>query len=113
MSHTPATSDVDQHAPGPQPLCSKEAFPAFMTALIADEAPRLFAIVIEHGNRADVDIAAWGMAFDDNAQVISTDGRERFNLGKPENALRHFRTDLHTTPHLIWFDPTATTDPNP
>jgi hypothetical protein len=113
LSQDTTKSDVDQHGPGPQPLCSKEAFPAFLTALVADEAPRLFAIVIEHGDRADIDIAAWGMAFDDNTQVITTDRRQRFNLTNPVNALRHFRTDPNTTPHLIWFDPTATTDPNP
>jgi hypothetical protein len=53
-----------------EPLCDEEEFAAGLEELVADFAPRLFALVEETGERVDGRIVAWGMAFDDRAEVI-------------------------------------------
>jgi hypothetical protein len=58
--------------------------------MVADEAPRLFAVVQEYGERVDGQIAAWGMAFADHAEVVSVKRGMRMSLQAPEKALRMF-----------------------
>jgi hypothetical protein len=57
---------------GKPPMCSAEEFVVVTEDLVADEAPRLFAVLQEYGERVDVRIAAWGMAFGERVEVIST-----------------------------------------
>jgi len=93
------------------PLCGEEEFAAILENIVADEAPRLFAVVQEYGERVNGRIAAWGMAFEDHADVIGVDRPRRIcpNLPTPENALRHFAQgpDIHA--RLVWFNPDAAT----
>lgn len=90
------------------PLCSEEEFAEILENLVADEAPRLFAVVQEYGERVDGRIAAWGMAFDDHAEVVSVN-RRRMSLPAPENALRGFHVGRHIRARLVWFNPAAAT----
>lgn len=53
-------------------MCGEEEFARLMSEMVAAEAPRLFALVQEYGDRVDGRIAAWGMAFDDGAEVVGT-----------------------------------------
>lgn len=107
----------DRHQPaavGPDPtemtpLCGEEEFAAFLENIVADEAPRLFAVVQEYGERVNVRIAAWGMAFDDHAEVVRVDRRLRMNLRAPENALRYFTQGGDIRARLVWFNPDAVT----
>ena len=41
------------------PLCHEAEFAQEINELVADEAPRLFAVVQEYGERADGRVAAW------------------------------------------------------
>lgn len=47
---------------------------------MADEVPRLFAVVQEYGKRVDGRIAAWGLAFEDCAEVVRLDSVGRLSL---------------------------------
>ncbi|CAM3445672.1 hypothetical protein KIPE111705_09060 [Kibdelosporangium persicum] len=73
--------------------------------MVADQAPRVFAVVLEYGEHVDAKVVAWGMALDDGAYVITADGRNQYALASPENALRYVRGRNDTTPHLVWADP--------
>jgi hypothetical protein len=75
----------------------------------ADEAPRLFAVVQEYGERVDGRIAAWGMALADHAEVVSVTRGMRMSLQTPKNALRMFTFGNHLRARLVWFNPDAAT----
>ncbi|MGQ0772896.1 MAG: hypothetical protein ACT4NY_00490 [Pseudonocardiales bacterium] len=90
-----------------KPICGEEEFAALVENIVADEAPRLFAVVQEYGERVNFRIAEWGMAFDDHAEVIRVDRRLRLNLRAPENALRFFTEGGDLRPRLVWFNPDA------
>ena len=55
------------------PLCDEVEFAELVDELVAEDAPRLFAVLQEYGERADGRIAAWGMAFPDHADVVGVD----------------------------------------
>jgi hypothetical protein len=99
---------VDDLLPEPsdmKPLCDEQQFAAFLDSMVADEAPRLFAVVQEYGQRADGWIAAWGMAFENHAEVIGVDRGLRMTLQTPENALRVFAWSTHISTRLVWVQP--------
>jgi hypothetical protein len=114
---TAGQSDEDQfvsHEGIPDPsdlpsLCDEDEFAEMVANMVADEAPRLFAIVAEYGDRVDAGCAAWGLAFDDGVEVVSVDSKKRFSLATPEDAVRRFGLGVHITPRLVWVDPTAAT----
>ncbi|MEV0049038.1 hypothetical protein AB0H34_00895 [Saccharopolyspora shandongensis] len=92
------------------PLCDEAQFGAILEGIVADEAPQLFAVVQEYGDRVDGRIAAWGMAFADHAEVVSVGGGLRMSLSEPESALRGFNFGSHIRARLVWFNPDAATD---
>lgn len=65
-------------------------------------APRMFAVVQEFGEREDAWVAAWGLAFEDRAEVVGVHGGTWMSLRSPEAALRYFSPDKATRPRLIW-----------
>lgn len=67
----------------------------------------LFAVVQEYGERVDAVIAAWGMAFDDHAEVVAHE--LRMSVRSPESALRTFAGGPHIRARLVWFNPGAAT----
>lgn len=91
------------------PLCEETEFNKLIESMVADFAPRLFAVVQEYGDRVDARIAAWGIAFDDHAAVVGVDGGLWMSLQAPENALRGFAWGSHITPRLVWVNPDAAT----
>lgn len=86
------------------PLCGEAEFAQEMAELVAEEAPRLFAVVQEYGNRVDGCIAAWGLAFEDRAKVFGVE-RGYLSLQSPERAVRVFNHGPHITAHLVWANP--------
>jgi hypothetical protein len=102
---------LDAFVPAPSgmtsSLCDEREFAAILEQMVADEAPRLFAVVQEYGDRVDGRIAAWGMAFADHVEVISVERTRRMSLRTPENALRLFRFGSHIRARLVWFTPDA------
>ncbi|MGH3887841.1 MAG: hypothetical protein ACRDSZ_14975 [Pseudonocardiaceae bacterium] len=73
-----------------EPLCSEQEFAQEVRELVAAEAPQVFALVEEYGERVDGRIVAWGMAFDDCAEVVSVNGGLHMSLASPERAHRAF-----------------------
>ncbi|GAB2981271.1 hypothetical protein [Amycolatopsis acidiphila] len=104
---------LDQVVPDPSgltPLSDEPGFAAILENMVADEAPRLFAIVQEYGERVDGRIAAWGIAFDDgHAEIVARGVQGR--LRAPEDALRFFNLGSHIRARLVWFNPDAATPP--
>ncbi|PRW62376.1 hypothetical protein CEP50_15875 [Actinopolyspora mortivallis] len=109
------TSSLENHPEDtatPQPLCDEPEFAELLTGLVADTAPTLFAVVQEYGSRIDARVAAWGLAFEDHAEVVAVDRTLHMRLRRPENALRRFTVRPHVRTRLVWFDPAARTHPD-
>lgn len=67
----------------PGPLCDETEFAELIDQMVAENAPRVFAVVQELGDRVDGWIAAWGMAFEDRVEVIGSDGSLRMTCRLP------------------------------
>ncbi|PZS28506.1 MAG: hypothetical protein DLM59_14580 [Pseudonocardiales bacterium] len=94
---------------GIRPLCDEQEFTAILDAAVADEAPRLFAVVQVYGDRVDARIAAWGLAFEGHAEVVSSPPAVRMSLRAPKNCLRGFTIGSHVRARLVWVKPGAPT----
>lgn len=95
---------------GRPPMCDEEMFASILDVMVADEAPRVFAIVQEYGERVDARIAAWGISFEERAVAFGTEGTI-MKLQSAENALRGFGFGTHITPRLVWVNPDVATPP--
>jgi hypothetical protein len=93
------------------PLCDEAEFAQEIAELVAEQAPRLFAVVQEYGERADGRIAAWGMAFEDYTDVVRVDRGLHLNLRSPERAVHLFSRSPHITAHVVWVNPAAPARP--
>ncbi|MGH3901858.1 MAG: hypothetical protein ACRDTA_27100 [Pseudonocardiaceae bacterium] len=93
------------------PLCGEAEFTELIQELVAEEAPGLFAVVQEYGERADGRIAAWGIAFEHCAEVVGVDRGVHVSLRSPERAVRAFTRRPHITAHLVWVNPAVLTRP--
>lgn len=103
---------LDALVPDPSeklPLCDEPRFAEIVERMVADSAPRVFAVVQEYGQRVDARIAAWGMAFDDRAEVVSVERGMRMSLQTAEHAVQGFAWGSHIHPRLVWFNPQAAT----
>jgi hypothetical protein len=72
--------------------------------LLAESAPRRFAIVQEWGDRYDARIAAWGLASADDAHIFAADGSRTLISGIPL-ALRAYTRKPYVTARVHWLDP--------
>jgi hypothetical protein len=86
---------------------SREEFAAIVEQMVADQAPRLFAVVQTYGGRLDGRVAAWGMAFDEGAEVVSIDRGLRMSLEAAETAPMLFALDRQIEARLVWLPPAA------
>lgn len=89
-----APADTDIIPPYGSPLGTEEEFAADVADFVSGQAPTTFALVLEHGERADAQVIGWGLAFDDHVDVITlsgslhkgfstvTEARRRFALGE-------------------------------
>lgn len=85
----------------PAPL-GTDTFEALLEDLVRESAPRVFAVVQELGEREDGWVAAWGMAFEDRAEVLGVHCNARMSLRSPESALRYFNAEADARPRLVW-----------
>ncbi len=81
---------------------TEEEFAQEVAELVADEAPRVFALVEEHGERVDGRVIAWGMAFDDHAEAVSVGRGLRGSFPSAERAHRAFSRRAKI--RLVWAD---------
>jgi hypothetical protein len=87
------------------PLCGEEEFTAMVTEMVNDEAPRLFAVVQELGQREDGRIAGWGMAFTDHTAVLRGTG-SWLHVSSPDRARRVLSRAPDVTARLVWLPTT-------
>ncbi|CCH27612.1 hypothetical protein ABZ816_07925 [Actinosynnema sp. NPDC047251] len=77
-----------------------------MTGIDVDRlAPQLFAVV-QQDDEEDW-VAAWGMAFEDHAEVASTSGDLRMLTATAESALRYFEEGDEVRTTIVWVTPAA------
>jgi hypothetical protein len=79
-------------------------FAAEVERLVAQGAPRVFAVVQEYGERVDARVAAWGFDFGDHSEVIPVDGAVQIRSEAPEAALGAFQAGRHVRARLVWVD---------
>lgn len=87
------------------PIGDQELFTAEINTMVAEEAPRLFALCGEIGNRVDAMTIAWGMAFNNHAEVVSAahDGvRGVFNSAERARKLLSAHDKVQV--RLVWVD---------
>lgn len=89
------------------PLCDEPQFAALAEKLVADFAPRLFALLEEEGEPVDGRIVAWGMAFENHAEVVGVCGTFRGSCCSADSARQLFSRCGKV--RLIWYDPDAAT----
>lgn len=93
------------------PLCDEAEFTELVDEMVAEEAPRVFAVVQEYGERVDGRIAAWGLAFEDYTEVVGVDHDIRMSRCSLDFAARAFSRRPHITARLVWVNPEARTQP--
>lgn len=86
-----------------EPLCSEEEFAEEVRELVTEDAPRVFALVEEYGERVDGRIVAWGMTFGDHVEVISVNNALHVSIPSPERAQRAFSRRRKI--RLVWTSP--------
>lgn len=81
-------------------------FAALAREVAEEEAPRLFALVEEHGEAEDARVAGFGLAYEDRAEVTSVEGDCRLRSRSAENARALFeignRDPVVRRVHLVW-----------
>ncbi|WP_367137440.1 hypothetical protein [Saccharothrix sp. HUAS TT1] len=87
---------------------TEQEFTRLAYELAEHEAPRLFAIVEEHGDREDARVAGYGIAFEDRAEVDSVEGDLHLSSENAENARLLFELSSRSSgtrrAHLVWLD---------
>jgi len=96
------TTSKDAEETVEQALGTEEEFAQEVAELVADEAPRVFALVEERCERVDGWILAWGMAFDDHAEVVSVHRGLRGSFPSAQRARRAFSRRAKI--RLVWTD---------
>lgn len=77
-------------------------FEDWMDELVRVSAPRMFALVQETEDDLgrDGELVAWGLAFDDHAEVVAQDSGMRGTFASARSAVELF--SRNTKLHLVW-----------
>lgn len=101
---------VDIELPGDEePLCSEEEFAQEVRELVADEAPQVFALVEEYGERVDGRIVAWGHGLRRPRRGHRRERRPVGGVLSVERAHRAFSRRRKI--RLVWTSPAAARRP--
>lgn len=73
-----------------EPAVTEEEFLAALETYVAAEAPSLFALCREIGDREGGQVKYWGLEFDDQAGVFHVSGDMRGSFCSAESALDRF-----------------------
>jgi hypothetical protein len=95
-------SIVDRNGDAKPLADDRGGFRELIAEMVADQAPRVFAVVLEFGDQIDGQIVAWGMAFEEFAYMTTADGKCQYLLETPENAVRYIRPLSGVTAHVVW-----------
>lgn len=103
-------SDDDEDAEGAGDLdpssfsLDEETYERMVQLIVAEQAPRRFAIVQDAGTRMDGWVAAWGMAFEDHVEIVDAHNKAHYSLRTPRLALCAYGARPNITARLIWVD---------
>ncbi len=103
-----ADDDFDDDSIDPAllpPMGDEAEFGEILHEMVAEHAPRRFAVMAVLGERADARITSWGLDFGDHAEVVDVDGGLRRSLASAQRALRGFGAGEGVTLRLVWVDP--------
>lgn len=89
----------------PPAVMSAETYEEMVTMIVAENAPRRFAVVQDWGDHVDGRVAAWGMAFPDHVDIVDAEGGPRMRLTSPRLALIAYSRRPDVTARLMWIDP--------
>lgn len=85
------------------PIGDEELFTAEIDKMVAADAPRVFALCEEIGDRVEAVTIAWGMDFDGRAEVVSAaDDGVSGVFGSAERARWLFSAHGKTKVRLVW-----------
>lgn len=85
------------------PIGDEELFTAEIKTMVAEDAPPLFALCEEIGDRVDAVTIAWGIAFDGRAEVVSaTNDGVSGVFGSAERARAVFSSHDKIKVRLVW-----------
>ena len=70
--------------------------------LVVTFAPRLFAVVQDYRGDEDGRIAAWGLKFEDHAEIVEVDRGDQFTTTSPEHAVLEFTHRPDITARVLW-----------
>jgi hypothetical protein len=95
----------------PRSPWSSEEFGRLMRERAVADAPRLFALVEEHGEKEDVRVAGYGLAYEDRADVNTVEGDFRLDSQSAESARALFEISSRSIGvrrvHVVWVDETT------
>ncbi|MFC0105550.1 hypothetical protein [Kibdelosporangium aridum] len=72
--------------------------------MVADHAPRRFAVVLVHGDQVDAEIFAWGIALEVGSYMTTVDGKRQYSMTSADGALKYAPRRPDLTPQLVWAD---------
>lgn len=101
MTEVPTTTEASSEPELLPPLGHNE-YATLLAEVVAESMPRLFAVVEEVGDREDGWVAAWGLSFEDRAEVLPYRGGVRMSLPSAEKALRYFGRGGDVRASLHW-----------
>ncbi|MFD7655866.1 hypothetical protein ACFV4N_17980 [Actinosynnema sp. NPDC059797] len=88
---------------GLPPVCDEALFRAVGDFLAEQGAPRLFAVVQEHGERVNGRVVAYGMAFEDRVLMATNGEKLLFTLAGIESAVRFYHHEDHgLRARVVW-----------
>ncbi|MCW2873455.1 hypothetical protein [Actinacidiphila oryziradicis] len=89
----------------PEVVCGRKGFGVLVDEMASELAPRLFAVVQEYyedGEQGDDRIVAWGMAFEDYAEIVGVGGGLRMSVTSLERAVGRFARALGASARVVW-----------
>lgn len=95
----------------PVPPLTKAELDTLADELVYDTAPRLFAVVQSYepgdgrSDDADAWVAAWGMAFEGHAEIVSLGGGTRMRVCSLDRAVRRFGRGVDLSARVVWVGP--------
>jgi hypothetical protein len=84
------------------PLAGEEEYAELLAEMVAETAPRVFAVVEEYGERVDARVVGWGLAHPGHADVIGLNGVVLLGVAGPEKVLGRFARRERVTARIVW-----------
>lgn len=94
------------------PGANEHDFTRDVREMVAEHAPRRFALVLEYGDKFDAEVYAWGIALDVAAYMTTVDGKNQYSMASAEGAVKYAPRRPNVTPHLVWVDADTEADPD-